>query len=702
MCGVVGFLGGIASDSSHGEKELLQRMAATVAHRGPDDSGYWYDRAQRVGFGHRRLSILDLSPAGHQPMVSASERFVITFNGEIYNHLDLRRELERASKPLTQNSPLEPRDEHDNKARATIGGTSKSVISHQIDDRGGVSSNADGCANIVTWRGQSDTETLLSAIEAWGLEATLKKSIGMFALALWDRQTCKLTLARDRIGEKPLYYGWQGSGCDRVFLFGSELKALKSHPSFGADVDRGALCLLLRHNYIPAPYSIYQGIAKLEPGCLLSISLAQPEPKVWPYWNAVEVARSGVARPFSGTADEAVNELEALLKDAVLKQMMADVPLGALLSGGIDSSTVVALMQAQSLRPVKTFTIGFNEECFNEAVHAKAVAQHLGTDHTELYVSATQAMEVIPSLAGLYCEPFADSSQIPTALVSHLAKQQVTVSLSGDAGDELFCGYSRYQITDNLWQKLSLLPVSLRSILAQGITALSPSAWDRLIGIFPGAPRHVFMGDKLHKGAGVLASSSADDLYLGIVSHLRSPADWVIGAQEPPTHLTGLHPDLSGLSSVERMMALDLISYLPDDILVKVDRATMGVSLESRVPLLDHRVVEFAWSLPLAYKLRNGETKWALRQLLYRHVPRALIDRPKMGFGIPLGNWLRGPMREWGEGLLNEARLRREGYFHPAPIRRMWAEHLSGQRNWMARLWNVLMFQAWLEEERLH
>lgn len=655
MCGLAGYFSG--QWPADGAQGRLKTMTDLIVNRGPDSEGHWLDADAGIALGHRRLAIVDLSPAGHQPMVSASERYVIAFNGEIYNHFALRSELEGID------------------CRASLAMT---------ETRAG-------------WRGHSDTETLLAGIEAWGLEATLKKSIGMFAIALWDRQTHTLTLARDRLGEKPLYYGWQGSGNERVFLFGSELKALKAHPAFAADIDRGALCLLLRHNYIPAPYSIYQGIAKLEPGCLLSVSLAQPEPKIWKYWDAVEVARAGVAQPFAGTADQAVDALEALAKDAVRQQMMADVPLGAFLSGGIDSTTVVALMQAQSSRPVKTFTIGFSEEGYNEAVHAKAVARHLGTEHTELYVSPQQAMEVIPRLPGLYCEPFADSSQIPTFLVSQLAKQHVTVSLSGDAGDELFCGYNRYQITEKLWHKLALVPAPLRALVAKGITVLSPTAWDSLAGIIPGAGRYAALGDKLHKGAGVLASATVDELYLGMVSHLRHPADWVIGGQEPPTHLAGLCPELGGLSAVERMMALDAISYLPDDILVKVDRAGMGVSLESRVPFLDHRVVEFAWSLPLGYKLREGQTKWPLRQVLYRHVPRELIDRPKMGFGVPLHDWLRGPLRGWAEELLDEARLAREGYFHPAPIRQIWAEHLSGRRNWMAQLWNVLMFQAWLE-----
>ncbi len=648
MCGLAGFLGGAPQA---GDEAVLRRMAAPLHHRGPDDEGIWSDSVQRIGLAHRRLSIVDLSPAGHQPMVSATGRYVIAFNGEIYNHGEIRHELEQS-------------------------------------------------AGMRGWRGHSDTETLLAGIEAWGLEATIEKSIGMFAIALWDRHTQTLSLARDRLGEKPLYYGWQGNGSGRVFLFGSELKALKAHPCFAAPVDRGALCLLLRHNYIPAPYSIHEGIAKLAPGCLLTVSLTQPEPVIRKYWDAVQIAREGQSHPFRGTADEAVDALQALASDAIGKQMVADVPLGAFLSGGIDSSTVVALMQAQSARPVRTFTIGFDNEGYNEARHAKAVARHLGTEHTELYVTPAQALEVIPRLPQLYNEPFADSSQIPTFLVSQLARQQVTVSLSGDAGDELFCGYNRYQMTARLWHKLARVPVPLRAAIARAITAVSPARWDSLAHFIPGSGKLRLFGDKLHKGAGVLASRTVDDLYLGVVSLQRDPAGWVIGGQEPPTLLTGRRPDLQGLGAVEQMMALDMVSYLPDDILAKVDRAAMGVSLESRVPLLDHRVVEFAWRLPLEYKLREGQSKWPLRQLLYRHVPRELVDRPKMGFGIPLDAWLRGPLREWAENLLNEERLRREGYFQPQPVRRMWAEHLAGGRNRANNLWGVLMFQAWQESER--
>jgi asparagine synthase (glutamine-hydrolysing) len=646
MCGLAGFLGQV-----HGTDcdSALRRMCDTIISRGPDDAGYWHDFEQQIGLGHRRLSILDLSPAGHQPMESTNGRFVIVFNGEIYNHLDLRKALENSPAPAGE----------------------------------GIKSN---------WRGHSDTETLLAGFEAWGIQATVEQAIGMFAIAVWDRETQSLTLVRDRIGEKPLYYGWQGDN----FLFGSEVKALKAHPAFHAEIDRGALSMFMRYNYIPAPYSIYQGIAKLLPGCLLTVSLRHREPQLCTYWSASQVAEAGVAKPFGGGAVQAVDELEILLKDSVRQQMMADVPLGAFLSGGVDSSTVVALMQAQSSRPVKTFTIGFNEEAYSEAAPAKAVAQHLGTEHTELYVTPQQAMEVIPKLPALYCEPFADSSQIPTFLVSQLAKQHVTVSLSGDAGDELFCGYNRYQLTESLWKKLSIIPRPVRGMAAKGITLVSPQTWNRYAGFLPWTS----VGDKLHKAAGVMTSASVADLYLGMVSSWAEPAALVIGGIEPPTLLTGNSPMLTGLSDVERMMALDTLTYLPDDILVKVDRAAMGNSLESRVPFLDHRVVEYAWRLPMEYKLRQGQTKWAVRQVLYRYVPQEMIERPKMGFGFPIDKWLRGPLRGWAEDLLSEARLQREGYFYPGPIQQKWAEHLSGNRNWSGQLWAVLMFQAWLAEEK--
>lgn len=654
MCGLAGFISPPCYPASV-LKGFVLSMTDSIRHRGPDDLGAWADEAAGIALAHRRLSILDLSPSGHQPMASPCSRYVIAFNGEIYNHSDLRSELERTGKALS-------------------------------------------------WRGHSDTETLLAGFSVWGVRATVERCIGMFAFAVWDKAERILTLGRDRMGEKPLYYGWQGNGSHASFLFCSEIKALKAHPAFTAPINRDALCLLMRHNCIPAPHSIYQGIYKLPPGHLLTVSLAKPEPELVRYWSLAQAAAAGVAAPFKGTDEQAIDELESLLKSAVSQQMMADVPLGAFLSGGIDSSTIVALMQAQSNRPVKTFTIGFSEAGYNEAVHAKAVARHLGTDHTELYVSPQQAMDVIPKLPSLYCEPFSDSSQIPTFLVSQLARQHVTVSLSGDAGDELFAGYNRYVMTANLWGKLNRLPVFLRRMAAASIRGLSPNGWNAMLNPaqhwLPSKLRMANVGEKLHKGVGVLSARSVDDLYLGLVTHWE-PDGLVIGGHEPQTYLNGLPLDLDGLSDVQRMMALDAITYLPDDILVKVDRAAMGVSLETRVPFLDHRVVEFAWRLPQHLKMRDGVGKWALRQVLYRHVPKELIERPKMGFGVPIESWLRGPLRDWAENLLDENRLHQEGYLNPAPIRQKWAEHLSGKRNWQHDLWDVLMFQAWLGEQAL-
>lgn len=647
MCGIAGYFE-IGTQSA--SNDVLIAMADGIAHRGPDDVGVWVDPQGGLGLAHRRLAIIDLSSAGHQPMTSASGRYIIVFNGEIYNHLELRAEL--------------------------------------VDRDPG-----------IVWRGHSDTETLLVAIEAWGFEATLKRTIGMFAIALWDRETRSLSLARDRLGEKPLYYGWQGKG----FLFGSELKALRAHPLFRGDINRGAISLLLRHNCVPAPHSIYQDIFKLEPGHYLVLGQQDLENRRTPrpvcYWSMAQVAIDGAARPLRIGDTDAIEQLDSLLRSAIGQQMIADVPLGAFLSGGVDSSTIVSLMQAQSSQPVRTFSIGFHEEGYNEARFAKEVAAHLGTDHTELYVSPEEIMAVIPRLPTLYDEPFADSSQIPTFLVAELARRHVTVSLSGDAGDELFCGYNRYHMTKQMWGRISSMPMPLRRAMAAGITSISPSRWNSL-GTLPGASRYARLGEKLHKGAEVMGASSAEELYLGFVSHWHDPASVVIDGAEPPTLIRGNRPALPGLDPVQQMMVLDAMTYLPDDILTKVDRASMGVSLESRVPFLDHRVVEFAWRLPQSLKLRGDVPKWILRKVLYKYVPRNLIERPKMGFSMPIDSWLRGPLRDWAEGLLDESRLRQEGFFNPKPIRQKWQEHLSGRRDWQGQLWDVLMFQSWLETIR--
>jgi asparagine synthase (glutamine-hydrolysing) len=650
MCGIAGFLGGRWPGPTD-TAAILARMSHNLRHRGPDRSAMWIGEQDRIGFAHDRLAIIDLSAAGDQPMHSHSGRFVIIYNGEIYNHSDIRDEL------------------------AASGGA-------------------------CNWSGHSDTETLLAAIEAWGVRGALERATGMFAFALWDRHEKALTLARDRLGEKPLYYGRQG-GCDAPFLFGSELKALAEHPAFERDIDRQALTLLLRYGYIPAPFSIYRGIAKLPAGAILTLHQDAADPVIEHYWSGAAVAEAGLADPLRLDDETAIDRLEQLLERAVGGQMIADVPLGAFLSGGVDSSTIVAVMQKLSSRPVRTFTIGFREKGFDEAAHAKAVARHLGTDHTELYVTPDEARAVIPKLPAIYDEPFADASQIPTHLVSALARRHVTVALSGDAGDELFGGYNRYLLTNALWGKIARVPRPLRTVAARALTTISPSAWTRFgeaaSGLLPKLAQVDRLGDKVHKGSPLLGSANVAELYGGMLSLWRDPAAVVIGAREPPSQATGAVPALEGLGSVERMMALDLLGYLPDDILVKVDRAAMAVSLETRVPFLDHALVEFAWRLPFELKVRGGETKWILRQLLYRHVPRALIERPKMGFGVPIGEWLRGPLRDWAEALLDERRLHDEGYFRPEPIRRMWDAHLSGSLNEQYRLWPILMFQSWLE-----
>jgi asparagine synthase (glutamine-hydrolysing) len=638
MCGIAGFIDRSRRRTPQEHGAIASAMADSIAHRGPDEGNTWVDAASGVAFGFRRLAIIDVSPAGRQPMTSASGRSTIVYNGEIYSGAEMTAELG---------------------------------------------------ARAPKWRGHSDTEILLECCDALGVETAVTRTIGMFAIALWERDKRRLWLARDRLGIKPLYWAEQGG----LFLFASELRALRCHPDFEARIDRNAVASFMRHGYVPSPHTIYRGVHQLPPGHLLCLEQGKP-PRIAPYWLLAGAVVKGRRAPFAGSEQEAIDALESLLGDAVCRRMVADVPLGAFLSGGYDSSTVVALMQKHASGPVRTFSIGSTAKGYDEATHAKAVAAHLGTDHTELYVSPQEALEVIPDLASMYDEPFADSSQIPTFLVSRMARRHVTVALSGDGGDELFAGYNRYAQGQLFRAKAMRVPRPLRNAGAGAIRSLSPSAWDRLFEMAPARWRLPTPGDKLYKLADV-AGEDEDGFYLRLVSAWNDIATLVPGAEEPATLVSDpavadLVPDF-----VERMQYRDTLTYLPDDILTKVDRASMAVSLEARVPILDHRVAEFAWSLPLSLKLRGGERKWILRQVLYRHVPAELVDRPKMGFGVPIDQWLRGPLRDWAEDLLDERRLREAGLIEPAPVRQRWAEHLSGRRNWQYALWHVLMLEAW-------
>jgi asparagine synthase (glutamine-hydrolysing) len=644
MCGLAGFFSKTLLQTN--AEDSLRKMGRSLIHRGPDDEGIWLDPRIGIGLAHQRLSVVDLSSEGRQPMASASGRYVIVYNGEVYNFLELRKILEQAG------------DLH--------------------------------------WRGHSDTEVILACIEKWGLSQALTKFNGMFAFALWDKEKRVLTLARDRIGIKPLYYGWMG----KTFLFGSELKSLKAHPDFVGKVDRESLSLLMRFNYIPAPRSIYQDIYKLQPGTFLSIRGDKEVSSPTPYWSFSETARLGVREGFKGTREEAVNQLDSLLGEAVKLRMNSDVPLGAFLSGGIDSSTIVALMQKQSQQSVKTFSIGFHEKGFDEAPHAKKIAQHLGTDHTELYVSSREALSVIPRLPSLYDEPLADSSQIPTFLLSELTRQQVIVSLSGDGGDELFCGYDRYFSWKKIWDKFRWIPGPGRKILAHLIKAIPADVINAggpaMSRMFYKYGRIGTLSERFNRLANALLAGGPEGFYLQGLSHWVGPKPLVLGTAEPDIILnqTSFWEDF--LAPEMKMMFLDGTHYLPDDILAKVDRASMGAGLEARVPMLDHRVVEFSWKLPLEIKIREGQSKWILRQVLDKYVPRHLMDRPKMGFGIPIDIWLRGPLKEWAGDLLNETTLRQDGFLDPVPIMRKWKEHSSGHYNWQYFLWNILSFQAWL------